>query len=220
MNCIFPIYFKTSKFLFRKIKPWLIIKHDNVSSLNRTTMKNLSAILAFVLFILFSVGGSNASAANETTKDLANVKNSYESKLVKGGGSITTDVTGTLANGLPVAGTYTITGFKVIKGVLNAVGTLNIVGFDSFSNVAIPVTDMNGTCDILTLDLGPVHLDLLGLVVDLNAIHLTITAEQGSGNLLGNLLCAVAGLLDGSGTLTQIAGLLNQILALLGNITL
>jgi len=74
------------------------------------------------------------------------------------------------------------------------------------------------TCDVLNLVLGPLHLDLLGLVVDLNQVHLQITAEQGSGNLLGNLLCAVAGLLDNTGTgglsglLQSIVNLLNQIL--------
>ena len=64
--------------------------------------------------------------------------------------------------------------------------------------------------------MGPLHLDLLGLVVDLNQVHLTITAQQGPGNLLGNLLCAVANLLNGSGSptaLQQIVNLLNQILA-------
>lgn len=64
------------------------------------------------------------------------------------------------------------------------------------------------TCDILTLVLGPLHLDVLGLVIDLNQLVLTITAVSGAGNLLGNLLCAVAGLLDQ----TALAGL-NQILA-------
>jgi hypothetical protein len=34
-------------------------------------------------------------------------------------------------------------------------------------------------CTILDLVLGPLHLDLLGLVVDLNQVHLLITAEQG-----------------------------------------
>ena len=47
---------------------------------------------------------------------------------------------------------------------------------------------------------------------------LDITAQQGPGNLLGNLLCAVAHLLDsnasGSG-LNGLAALLNRILALL-----
>jgi hypothetical protein len=45
-----------------------------------------------------------------------------------------------------------------------------------------------------------------------------ITAEPGPGNLLGNLLCAVVGLLDGgplAGLLGQLQTLLNQILAAL-----
>jgi|SRR3954447_14157805 len=73
-------------------------------------------------------------------------------------------------------------------------------------------------CNILNLVLGPLHLNLLGLVIDLNQVILNITAQPGDGNLLGNLLCAVAGLLDGtplSGLLGQISTLLNSILAIL-----
>ena len=40
-------------------------------------------------------------------------------------------------------------------------------------------------CSILRLVLGPLHLDLLGLVVDLNRVVLRITAVSGPGNLLG-----------------------------------
>ena len=79
------------------------------------------------------------------------------------------------------------------------------------------------TCGILDLTLGPLDLDLLGLVVHLDTVHLNITAESGPGNLLGNLLCAVAGLLDpvtgGGGLgaiLNQVVALLNQILGALG----
>ena len=45
-----------------------------------------------------------------------------------------------------------------------------------------------------------------------------IVAQSGAGNLLGNLLCAVAGLLDGGlgGLLDDITNLLNRILARLG----
>lgn len=46
-------------------------------------------------------------------------------------------------------------------------------------------------------------------------LHLNITAEQGPGNLLGNLLCAVTGLLDRGLNLHGIANLLNQILSIL-----
>lgn len=52
-------------------------------------------------------------------------------------------------------------------------------------------------CPILHLELGPLDLNLLGLRVQLNQVVLDITALPGPGNLLGNLLCAVAGLLDG-----------------------
>jgi hypothetical protein len=51
-------------------------------------------------------------------------------------------------------------------------------------------------CPILFLDVGPIFLDLLGLQVDVSQIVIDITAVAGEGNLLGNLLCAVAGLLD------------------------
>jgi len=48
---------------------------------------------------------------------------------------------------------------------------------------------------------------------------LNITAVPGAGNLLGNLLCAVANLLNGGGglstLLTQLTNLLNQILGAL-----
>jgi hypothetical protein len=68
----------------------------------------------------------------------------------------------------------------------------------------------------LHLTIGPIFLNLLGLVVTLNQVDLNITAVPGPGNLLGNLLCAVAHLLDGSGSLTAIVNMLNTILLGLG----
>lgn len=73
----------------------------------------------------------------------------------------------------------------------------------------------NATCSILALDLGPLDLNLLGLTVHLNEVVLNIDAQTGAGNLLGNLLCAVTNLLNGAGTLVDIANLLNQILQVL-----
>ena len=70
-------------------------------------------------------------------------------------------------------------------------------------------------CPILHLDLGPLALDLLGLHIDLSRVILDITAVSGAGNLLGNLLCAVTGLLDNP---TGLAALLNQILAILSGL--
>jgi hypothetical protein len=51
-------------------------------------------------------------------------------------------------------------------------------------------------CPVLNLALGPLDLDLLGLVVHLNQVQLNVVAQPGQGQLLGNLLCAVTNLLD------------------------
>ncbi len=48
-----------------------------------------------------------------------------------------------------------------------------------------------GPCSIVDLVLGPLHLELLGLIVDLNQIHLQITADP-NGGILGSLLCSIA----------------------------
>ena len=73
------------------------------------------------------------------------------------------------------------------------------------------------TCEILDLVLGPIDLRLLGLHLHVDRIHVRLTATQGGG-LLGDLLCAIANLLNGGnplGQLAQIVNLLNQILSVL-----
>jgi hypothetical protein len=130
-------------------------------------------------------------------------------------GSITSQIPCTIA-GLPSTCTLTVTSFQVVNGVLTAAGTVTGGGVSvPFQGVPVQAA---GSCRILDLTLGPLHLDLLGLVVDLNQVHLTITAQQGPGNLLGNLLCAVANLLNGSGgttALQQLANLLNRIIMII-----
>ena len=84
------------------------------------------------------------------------------------------------------------------------------------TTAAAPATQATASCGILHLELGPLDLDVLGLVVHLDKVVLDLTAVPGAGNLLGNLLCSVVNLLNSGGALTQIAGLLNQILAILG----
>lgn len=61
---------------------------------------------------------------------------------------------------------------------------------------------------VLHLNLDGLFLDLLGLEVDLDRVTLDIDAVSGEGNLLGNLLSAVSGLLDspGLGSLLGVGG--------------
>ena len=132
-------------------------------------------------------------------------------------------VVGTIAGGGTFAGTLDIQRFTSKNGQLVAIGSLTgtltnalgvVIGTVTNRGVRLPVTNVVGTCEILDLDLGAIHLNLLGLVVDLAPVHLDIIAVPGA--LLGDLLCAVSNLLSGGGPLGSLATLLNNILRILG----
>jgi len=152
----------------------------------------------------------------------------------KNGMSFQVPVTGTTSNGGTFEGTATISGFAVEGKNVVAVGTVSGVvnGAQSFvSTFSAPVSmpspaataaaapQAAAACQILNLTLGPLNLNILGLVISIpNPIVLNITAVPGAGNLLGNLLCSVANLLNGGGALQQVADLLNQILNILNGL--
>ncbi len=132
-------------------------------------------------------------------------------------------VTGTDSTGAPFSGTLDITDVTRSGSSLLFDGTLT----NSATGAVTTFTDVAGTlshggtqavCDILFLDLGPISLDLLGLTVDLSQIILDINAVPGPGNLLGNLLCAVAGLLDGGLPIGGLLGLLDRLLDRIGDL--
>lgn len=156
-------------------------------------------------------------------------------------------VSGTSADGNAFRGTMDILGFVNDNG-LKAIGSLTgtITGRSGpaqsvsgavvlvpVQNVAAP-TGLGGTvpsagsraavaqvaagCNILHLDLGPLDLNLLGLAVHLDEVVLDITAVPGAGNLLGNLLCAVANLLNGLNLNLLGGALLNVLTTLLNNL--
>ena len=191
-----------------------------------------TGVLALVMAVgLSSVGIGAASAASDTQSTRSVVG---KSDL----GKITSTVVGRTSEGGKVTGSFTPTRFVERDGVLYAKGFLQgkITDADGsrtkFAGIKkIPVKKINGQsvtdartasraaqCEILNLVLGPLDLNILGLEIHLNRVVLDIVAVPGPGNLLGNLLCAVAGLLDGSplgGLLGQLRTLLNQILGLL-----
>jgi hypothetical protein len=105
-------------------------------------------------------------------------------------------------------------GQLVASGLLTGVVTTAAGATTSVvRTISVPAAVTQASCDILHLDLGPLDLNLLGLQINLSQIVLDITAQTGAGNLLGNLLCAVTGLLDNP---SGLADLLNRILAILG----
>ena len=120
-------------------------------------------------------------------------------------------------------GVFTLTQFVLRNGQVAAVGTLtgtvtNAAGQTVGAivrNLTLSLITINATCDILHLELGPIDLNLLGLVVHVDKIVIDIDAQSGPGNLLGNLLCAIANLLNNNGPLSTLVNLLNQLLGAL-----
>ncbi len=112
------------------------------------------------------------------------------------------------------------------NGMLQVVGTFTGTVTDAAGHrtqqIAIPVdpAQSTGSCQILDLVLGPLDLDLLGLQVHLDTVHLNITAQSDRVNWSATCSAPIAGLLDGglplNTVLGQIAALLNQLLGILG----
>jgi hypothetical protein len=98
--------------------------------------------------------------------------------------------------------------------VANTVVTLDVAGQTVTRNLEIPLNvagspGSDPACDILNLSISPIHLDLLGLVVDLDNCDggpVTVDLTGVPGDLLGDLLCSVAGLLNDGGNLGTILG--------------
>jgi len=179
----------------------------------------LSLVLALTATLGMAATGAAATSASDRFNDLP-VRGTYGSS---GGRFI---------------GTADVLNFRNVGGELFAVADLSgrlqrangtIRGRVTDVRVLLPLeiagqaaTSSNAllaaSCQVLHLTLGALDLDLLGVNVHLNRIVLVITAEPGPGNLLGNLLCAITGLLDGGPALNDTLVLLLRVVRQLVNI--
>ena len=188
----------------------------------------ISKMLLAGAVALTTVAALAAPAAAATTRQPAAPKAAAGAMASSVSGSFTDALGGTGA----ATGTFTPSRFTAVGDKLMATGVLHGVLTDSAGTllgsadktVTLPVQLPTAAdaaalvaCPILHLVLGPLNLNLLGLTVHLNTVVLDITAIGGAGNLLGNLLCAIAGLLDGGLPLplSVLSNLLNQVLAIL-----
>jgi hypothetical protein len=187
-------------------------------------MKFRYASLALVLALMAAFVIAPFSGVSAATKDKSFLKNIPVTGTLPDGGTFNGKVSITefgydQATGLWVSG-------RIIGTATNAAGTTFENISQSFSTADATLNETSAAnsimpqaaCQILFLDIGPIFLDLLGLQVDLSRIVLDISAVSGAGNLLGNLLCAIAGLLDPNGFLTDLLGGLTQLLDLLNQL--
>jgi hypothetical protein len=200
--------------------------------LGKSATRGLATLVALVVALVAAllIGGqlNTAGAAGDSsaTADRGVVAKNANGKM-------TSKLVGKASDGSTVTGNFIPlkvvkkNGQAAVKGVVQGVLTHPDGSKERFTALRnIPVKKINGQaldgrsvssmveCDILNLVLGPLDLNLLGLEIHLNRVVLDIVAVTGAGNLLGNLLCAVAGLLDGGlgGLLEDLIDLLNQIL--------
>jgi hypothetical protein len=156
-----------------------------------------------------------------------------------GAGSLTVPVTGTAKGVGRVTGTFKIERFVDNGGSLGAFGTLSLTTprGTTVTQTVMPVQVSHrtatagigqagavlaqGVCSVLDLTLGPLDLNLLGLEIHLDTVHLTIDANPAGGllgDLLSGLLCGtdVGGIL--AGLLQGVIDFLNQILDAIGGL--
>jgi hypothetical protein len=185
-----------------------------------TRQKTIALILGIVMLSLAPLSVSAAAARTGGAREASPAEALFVLPTPAGG--VTVPVAGTTSKGGKFSGNFNVQKFIVVNNQIVAIGTLtgtiqnavgNIIG-TVLKTISMIVTIKGASCDILHLELGPLDLDLLGLVVHLDKIVLDIDADP-TGGLLGSLLCAVANLLNTGGALADIVGLLNQILALL-----
>ena len=195
-------------------------------AIKRLGPTGLIAILVALTLSLIGAGAAIAAAGGPSKAKGPVVANTKAGKMKA-------PVKGTTEDGRQVRGTFTPSAFT--RERRRARGDRHPQGQDPWEGsppkafedeITKPVKNVvaggprggkaAAACDILNLVLGPLDLNLLGLEVHLDTVVLDIVAQPGPGNLLGNLLCAVAGLLDGVGGFGGVIGtLLNELVGLL-----
>jgi hypothetical protein len=196
-----------------------------------TAATSLVVTIAMTAMMMLYAGGSPASSAS--AQQSARAAGSFTRVAHSPQGFAKSKIVGETAKGKRVTGSFTPLAFSKRNGHLRTRGLVSGVIHQgngktrTFSVMrTFRVRSMNGvtpgaarsaagaraTCRILHLVLAPLNLNLLGLRVHLDRVLLNIVAVSGAGQLLGNLLCAVAGLLDNGAPLGQILARLNRVL--------
>jgi hypothetical protein len=173
-------------------------------------------VAAFAALAVMLIGGAGSAAAQTGGTPLTQ----------------TVPLTGKAKNGKTFSGTYTIDRFTRSGGKQYAVGTVKgrLKGRRvKREDVRIPVAlsrpaqgaqipPTPNACQILNLTLQPIDLNLLGLRLRTSRIDLRLEGVPGAGQLVGNLLCGILGILDPQAatpaTPSQLTQVLNALLAL------
>ena len=185
--------------------------------------------MSLILIAIFVVAMAIPATAQNTTPPPTGGLTVPVSGVAQGVGRVTGTFTIVqfvqLANGLGAEGKFVLTtpkGDTLVTTATVPVAAATRAATAAATNAATgpSIQQVTDVCQVLELTIQPIDLNLLGLQVHLDTVHLVINADP-TGGLLGNLL---AGLLCGSaggtlsGLLTNLVANLNQIVTILNGI--
>jgi hypothetical protein len=124
---------------------------------------------AAAMVSIFGLAGTAASAAPSAP----------DSTVAAAQAAVDLPVTGTLPDGSAFTGQLSQLAVSVVNGVPMLSGVLTGTGLPA---AGVPfttaITGATAACQILNLNIQPINLDLLGLVVNLDAVHLAATQSR------------------------------------------
>src|SRR5690349_1206243 len=164
--------------------------------MSKSRMVLAAAVAALAVML---IGGAGPAAAQTSTTPLT--------KTVK--------MTGTAKNGKKFKGTYTIKRFThkgKLKGRRITKNNVRVPASLARPASAAQIPPTPNACQILNLTLQPIDLNLLGLRLRTSRIDLRLEGVPGAGNLLGNLLCGITGILDPQAATPATPSVLTQVL--------
>ncbi len=123
------------------------------------------------------------------------------------------------SNPLSFTSTLEITDFIVENEKLIAEGTFTVTDFDGNEDsvpVQLPVNDMsaNESCTQITVTLGPLDLEVLGMSLNAQTLKLSTTSNPNQG-FTGIMLCGIVESFKNA-DMNVVAKMLNEVLALFG----
>jgi len=110
---------------------------------------------------------------------------------------------------------FDLRGFRVVDGTLAAFGTVTW----SVNNEAVgpldfelPVTGISGSCDVISLEIAGLEIDLSSLTLSFGQVNFDIHSGEITPNAVRNLLCTAAHMVDAGANAYALAAGLNRIL--------
>jgi len=160
------------------------------------------------VLVVVSIFGTAATPASAAPSAAA-------SGVVAAPAAVDLPVVGTLPDGTVFTGQLSSLTASVVNGVPTLSGLITGTGLPvaptPFTTV---ITGVTAACQVLTLNLGPLNLDLLGVIVDLAPVNLLVSAVP--RNIVGVLVCAIGGNGVVAVAMPIIVPLLTQVFPILG----